>query len=191
MSRRELHYSLAEYFAIEEMSEVRHEYFNGEIFAMAGGSPEHSVIVNNLLLAFYPLMGRGCEPHLGNVRIAMPSGLYTYPDMALVCGPPVLVPNAPPTITNPVVIAEVLSKSTRDYDRGRKFNLYCSIPTFRDYVLVDQYRVDVEHRWREGDIWQSARYVRRDDEFALTGVSLTLRAGALYERIALTDTIPA
>lgn len=191
MSRRELHYSLDEYFAIEEMSEIRHEYFNGEIFAMAGGTPEHSVIVNNLLLAFQPLMSHGCEPHLGNVRIAAPSGLYTYPDLALVCGPPILMPAEPPTITNPIVICEVLSKSTRDYDRGRKFNLYSSIATFRDYVLVDQYRVAVEHRWREADDWHSVHYMRRDDEIALTGVTLTVRVGALYERLRLPDTIPA
>lgn len=191
MSRRELHYSLADYFAIEEMSEVRHEYFQGEIFAMAGGSPEHSVIVNNLLLTFAALMRDGCEPHLGNVRIAAPSGLYTYPDLALVCGPPILNPVQPPTVTNPIVIAEVLSKSTRDYDRGRKFQLYSSIPTFRDYLLVDQYRIEVEHRWRDGDEWQSIRYTRREDEIVLTGVTLTIRVGALYERLHLTDTIPA
>jgi Uma2 family endonuclease len=191
MSRRELNYSLAEYFAIEEMSEIRHEFFNGEIFAMAGGTPEHAKIINNLLLSFQPLMSNGCEPYMGNVRITAPSGLYTYPDLALVCGPPVMLPDTPPTITNPVVIAEVLSKSTRNYDRGRKFDLYSSILTFRDYLLVDQYRVDVEHRWRDGGEWRTARYVARENEIALTGVSLTLRVGALYERLSLPDTIPA
>ena len=191
MSRRDLNYSLAEYFAIEEMSEVRHEYFNGEIFAMAGGTPEHSTIINNLLLSFAPLRNHGCEPHMGNVRVAAPSGLYTYPDLALVCGPLVMIPDLPPTMTNPVVIAEVLSKSTRNYDRGRKFDLYSSIPAFRDYLLVDQYRVDVEHRWRDGSEWRTAHYVSRDNEIALTGVTLTLRVGALYEHLSLPDTIPA
>jgi len=191
MSRRDVNYSLDEYFAIEEMSEIRHEYFHGEIFAMAGGSPEHSTIINNLLLSFQPLMSKGCEPYMGNVRIAAPSGLYTYPDMALVCGPPVMIPDTPPTITNPVAIAEVLSKSTRKYDCGRKFDLYSSIPTFRDYLLVDQYRVDVEHRWRDANEWRTARYVRRENEIELTGVTLTLRIGALYERLSLPDTIPA
>jgi len=191
MSRPDLNYSLAEYFAIEELSEVRHEYLHGEIIAMAGGSVEHSVIVNNLFLAFLPLVSRGCESHMGNLRAAMPSGLYTYPDVMVVCGPPVLVPGEPPTVTNPVVIGEVLSKSTAQYDRRRKFDLYSSIQTFRDYLLVDQYRVEVEHRWRSGNGWQSARYTRREDELTLTGVPLTIRVGTLYERIVLPDTIPA
>jgi len=158
---------------------------------MAGGSIEHSRIVNNLFRAIDPLIGPDCEAHLGNTRAATPSGLYTYPDLMIVCGPPQLVPNEPTSVTNPVVIAEVLSKSTADYDRGEKFRLYRTIPTLCDYLVIDQYRIDVEHRWRDGSEWPTAGYVRREDEIALTGVTLTLRVGALYDRLSLPDTIPA
>jgi Uma2 family endonuclease len=186
MSRPWRHYSLDEYFSLDEESPQRLEYFRGDIFVMAGGSYEHSTIIANVSHALDVIRDRGCITHTNSLRANTPSGLYTYPDAMVICGPPAFVPGRHDTVSNPLVIAEVLSDSTADYDRGKKFELYTSIATLRDYLLIDQYTVDVEHRWRDGNSWQSARY-KRGDSFTLTGIALTIRVDALYEDV----TIPA
>lgn len=188
MQQAKRHYSVDEYFGIEEMSDVRHEYFDGEIFAMSGGSRNHNQIAQNLTRAFDALRGRGCRSYLADVRLKTPGGLYTYPDVMVICDPAALTADRLETVTNPVVIAEVLSTSTRDYDRGQKFDLYRTIPTLRDYVLVDQYAVDVEHRVLDGARWRSDRYARREDIIQLSGVPVTLQVSAVYD---LVDFSPA
>jgi len=188
MSRPQRHNSLEQYFDMDdEFSPYRLEYYRGEIFAMSGGSYEHMRLIKNVSRVLDVLERTGrCEVIPNNMRTAMPSGLYTYADVALVCGGVAFFPGRRDTFTNPVVLVEVLSKSTVDYDRGDKFELYKSIPTFRDYLLIDQYRIDVEHRWRDGDVWQSKHYAK-GESFALIGVPLTIAVDALYEDV----TIPA
>lgn len=172
--------SLERYFELDnEFSPVKYEYFAGDIFAMSGGTPGHTQIARRLVAALSALESSGCEAYY-DLRTAAPSGLYTYPDAMVICGEPLLAPGRTDTVTNPIVIGEVLSDSTANYDRGRKFELYTSIETFRDYLLVDQNRIGVEHRWREADGWRSKRYTQRDDQVPLTGIPLTLRVGDLY-----------
>jgi len=175
-----------EYLAMEATSEVRHEYLHGAIVAMSGGTFDHNTIALNLRDALRPIRERGCRVYVNDVRVASPSGLYTYPDVVVICGPPAMLPGKGTTTTNPLVIAEVLSPDTAAYDRGGKFELYKSIPSFRDYLLIDQYIVDVEHRWREGNDWKSAHF-KTGETFTLTGVPLTIEVDALYEDV----TIPA
>ncbi len=147
MQYSQRHYSLDEYFGIEEMSEARHEYFSGEIFAMSGGSRNHNEIALNLREPLNAVVrDRGCRTFVSDVRLKTPAGLYTYPDVMVICGKAELTGDRLETVTNPVVLAEVLSNATRDYDRGQKFDLYRSIPTLRDYLLTDQYSVFIEHR---------------------------------------------
>lgn len=177
------HYSLDEYFSIEEMSEVRHEYSDGEIFAMSGGSRNHNQIAQNLTRAFDSLRSKGCRSYLTDVRLRTPAGLYTYPDVMVICGPAILTGDRLETVTNPVVLAEVLSASTRDYDCGHKFDLYRAIPTLRDYLLVDQYAMEVEHRWLDGAVWQSDRHTHREDRVKLAGVPVELAVEAIYELV--------
>jgi Uncharacterized protein conserved in cyanobacteria len=177
------HYSLDEYFSVEEMSAIRHEYSDGEIFAMSGGSRNHNQIAQNLTRAFDALRSKGCRSYLTDVRLKTPAGLYTYPDVIVICGPVVLTGDRLETVTNPVVLAEVLSNSTRDYDRGQKFELYRSIPTLRDYLLIDQYAVELEHRWLDGDAWRTDRHTRREDTVKLTGVPVTLAVDSLYDLV--------
>jgi len=177
------HYSLDEYFSIEEMSEVRHEYSDGEIFAMSGGSRNHNQIAQNLTRAFDSLRSKGCRSYLTDVRLKTPAGLYTYPDVMVICGPAALTGDRLETVTNPVVLAEVLSASTRDYDCGQKFDLYRAIPTLRDCLLVDQYAVEVEHRWFDGAMWRSDRHTHREDRVKLAGVPVTLVVEAMYELV--------
>ncbi len=183
MQRARRHYTLDDYFAIEEMSDIRHEYFDGEIFAMAGGSRNHNQIAQNLTRAFDPLRARGCRAYLADVRLKTPGGLYTYPDV--ICSPAELTADRLETVTNPVLIAEVLSASTRDYDRGQKFDLYREIGTLRDYLLVDQHTIEVEHRSLvEGD-WRSSRTTDRTGVIRLAGVDLMVSIEEIYQLVDL------
>src|SRR5215470_16405199 len=112
-----------EYLELERKAERKSEYFQGEMFAMAGASPTHSVIVNNLVAALlHQLWAKPCLVYSSDVRLRVsPSGLYTYPDVMVVCGEVQFADDQKDTVLNPNVIVEVLSDSTRDYDRGRKF----------------------------------------------------------------------
>jgi len=158
MKPSQRHYSLADYFAIEEMSDVKHEFHGGEIFAMAGASVEHNLIAGNLLAALKPALRRSrCNVFGSDLRIGTPSGLYTYPDLSIVCGKVELSSDVPDTATNPRMITKILSDATGEYDRGDKFELYKTIPTMREYVLIDQERVLVDHFTRGTQGWSHVR----------------------------------
>src|SRR5690348_8325952 len=139
-SRR--HYTLEDYLGVEEMSAVKHEYVDGEIFAMAGGTPEHAALSAAAVVLFGQKLGRGpCRPYASDLRLrVLATGLATYADATIVCGEPNRDPNSPTHVTNPKVIVEVLSASTEDYDRGEKREQYQRIDALREYVLVAQDR---------------------------------------------------
>jgi Uma2 family endonuclease len=186
MQHAQRHYTIEEYFAVEAMSPVRNEYFDGEILAMPSGSANHNRISRNVLVALEPKLREGrCESLGSDTRILTASGLYTYPDAVVICGP--ILSSAGPleTITNPTVLVEVLSPSTRAYDRGEKFELYRSIPTFRDYLLIEQSAVDVEHWWRSGDQWLSERMTSLQDVLRLNSIDVELEVADLYARVRL------
>ncbi len=146
----------AEYLALERSSPERHQLVDGEIFAMAGASFEHNTIVGNLVGELRnALRDRPCRVTPSDLRIHVPAtGLYTYPDVTVVCGDPLFEDGARGTLLNPTVLVEVLSESTEGYDRGKKFRYYRSIASFREYVLVAQDVVSVE-RYTRGDdgVW--------------------------------------
>ena len=181
------HYTIDEYFFAEESSPLRHEYFRGEIFVMAGGTPEHNTIALNVAAALHSaLTGSPCRAFGSDQRIATPSALYTYPDVSIVCGPLQLTSERLPSVLNPVVLVEVLSDSTRDYDRGEKFDLYASIPTFRDYLLIEPARVYLEHRSRGADgEWTSVINESIEDSVSLTSVSIVMPLARVYENIEI------
>jgi Uma2 family endonuclease len=144
--------TVAEYLAFERSSDTKHQYYDGEIFAMTGGSEPHSLIGANLIRALgNALHGRGCRVYTGDMRIATPSGLWTYPDASVVCGPPELEDDHGDTLLNPLVVFEVLSPTTEAYDRGRKFAHYRTIPTLRAVVLVAQDEPLVERFARQDE----------------------------------------
>lgn len=180
MSQLQRHYTLDDYFAVEEMSVVKHEFFEGEIFAMAGASLEHNLIVSNVLTILLPgLRGTGCAAFGSDMRIATQGGLFTYPDVSVVCGKPWLVTGRPDTTLNPVLLAEVLSDATRDYDRGKKLDAYRRIPSLREVLLIDQAAVHVEVWRRQDDAsWAS---------IALTDVSATLELAAVPLELPLRE----
>ena len=132
------HYTSEEYFALEVQSEVRHEYFDGEIFAMAGGPKSHNLIAQNVASGLRPgVRSKGCQVFMEDVRLAVQDDFhYTYPDVMVSCDPGDR--RDPYLVRQPVLIVEVLSASTAEYDRSRKFNQYKKIPSLRHYILVSQ-----------------------------------------------------
>ena len=188
--------TLEEYFEQERTALDRHEYLNGEVFAMAGGTEPHSTITTNILGELYgQLKGRGYKPYNGDMRIrTSPEGLYSYADAVVACGGSQVESD---TLLNPVVIVEVLSKSTEDYDRGKKFELYRQIPSFREYVIVAQDRPYVEHHVREnqpGKVWTMREYTSLDDVITLGTINVKLRLTDIYAKVAFStraDTHPA
>jgi Uma2 family endonuclease len=173
------HYSEDDYFAVEASSGIKHEFYRGEIFAMAGASLAHNHLSANVLTLLPGFVRpKGCSAFGSDLRVKTPDGLFTYPDVMVVCGPVSLTRDRPDTVTNPCIIVEVLSEATRDYDRGEKFTLYQAIPTFQEYLLIEQDRVWIEHWQRQptGD-WTMQTYEALDAIISLPilGVILALR----------------
>ena len=132
-----------EYLAGERAALEKHEYYQGEVFAMSGASLQHNVIFSNLFTDIgSKLKGKGCKPYGSDLRIHIPRNtLYTYPDISIICGEAHLTDNEFDTATNPTVIIELLSKSTRNYDKGEKFTLYRDIDALKEYILVDTEKI--------------------------------------------------
>lgn len=143
----------AEYLTFDRGSRTRHEYWDGEVFAMSGGSREHSQLQANISAALVnALRARPCIALTSDMRVRIPANdRYVYPDGIVVCGEVLVEDDENDTLLNPTVLFEVLSDSTESFDRGRKFESYQSIPTLTDYVLVAQDRARVEHFRRQGD----------------------------------------
>lgn len=178
------HLTREQYLAIDNASSDKHQFYQGEIFAMSGGSFNHAAIAVN----FYSALSGGnsaCYPMNSDMRVNTPSGLDTYPDVSVYCGEPELTDNNC-TLLNPVLIVEVLSKSTRDYDRGTKFNNYRSIPTLQDYLMVDSEQVHVEHFQRQNDTqWLFSEYLHMEDSLTLVSVGLAITVQTIYQRTQL------
>lgn len=153
-------YSVDEFLAFEEKSDVRHEYFDGEIFDMAGGTATHSLAkVNTTTALSNALKQGGCRVYDSDLMIKCPTGLRTYPDASVVCEEPNFEGESEIVLLNPLVIIEVLSESTEAYDRGRKFDHYRTIPSLREYVLVAQDRAHVDHyQFQDYGIWTLRDY---------------------------------
>jgi Uma2 family endonuclease len=141
-------YEWADYLALEASSNVKHEFLDGQIYAMAGGTPEHAALAAAMIGILFDRLRRGrCRIHDSDLRIrVLATGLATYPDATVVCGPLERDPADENAVTNPTLIVEVLSRSTEEYDRGDKFEHYKRIPSLRQYVLVS-------HRAREIEVW--------------------------------------
>jgi len=168
-------YTYSEYLAFERGANVRHEFFDGEIYAMAGGTRLHAAISANVLRALtMQLRGRGCQAHSSDLRVrVLDTGLATYPDVTILCREVVCDPDDRHTVVNPTLIVEVLSPSTAAYDRGEKLEHYKKIAALREVVLVahDERLIEV---WRRGDDGTWSRREARSGVLALTAVDCTL-----------------
>jgi Uma2 family endonuclease len=155
-----MHYTYAEYLALEDESPIRHEYFAGEIYAMAGGTPDHAALAAAVLSIIRSQLPRGGRAFTSGLRVRIPSsGLTTYPDGAVVCGGTQSAPEDPVAVTNPVVLVEVTSNSTEDYDRSEKLRQYQAIPTVKEILIVSHRspRIVLHHRQACG--WTSSEAV--------------------------------
>lgn len=175
-----------EYLALEEAAESKSEYRDGEIVPMTGGTTNHNrIILSFCIYLGLALRGTSYEIFTGDVRLWIPrSRTYTYPDVMVIQGEPVYHENRKDTITNPVLIVEVLSKSTKNYDRGDKFEFYRSIPELQEYIMVDQYRFKVEHfaKTSEGK-WVLTEYDSADSVLALSSPDFQIPLRDIYERV--------
>ena len=145
--------SQEEYLEFERGSNEKHEYLNGQVSAMSGAKRNHNKIVANLSgLLWQDLKEKNCEFYPNDMRVFVPkTGLYTYPDLVVVCGEPEFQDTVPDTLLNPVLLMEVLSESTEGYDRGRKFQHYRSIESLKEYLLVSQDEARIEKYIKQGD----------------------------------------
>jgi len=174
-----------EYLAWEQAQPTRHEYRDGQVVAMAGASSNHNEIVANVLGELRAVLREtACRVFASDMRLAIPAArLYTYPDASVVCDPPEYEDESRVTLLNPTVIVEVLSDSTESYDRGKKFRYYRSIPSFRDYLLVAQDDVWVEHHVRAPDGSWVLHDTLPGGTLTLSSCGVKLRVDELYLKV--------
>jgi Uma2 family endonuclease len=178
----------AEYLAFETSSDRKHEYLAGRIFAMAGASPKHNLVCGNIIRALGErLRARRCAVMPSDQHVyVQATGLGTYPDVTVLCGPGQLHKDFPQSLVNPSILVEVLSVSTEAYDRGAKFDHYRRIETLREYVLVSTDRLAVDHYLQEADgTWRLTVSRGLDAQLRLPSVDATVPLSEIYENIDL------
>ncbi|HUK16507.1 MAG TPA: Uma2 family endonuclease [Bryobacteraceae bacterium] len=174
-----------QYLEIERAAECKSEYFNGEMFAMAGAVRTHNLLVTNAVAELrQQLRGRPCEVYPSDMRVRVSStGLYTYPDALVVCGEPVFLDRREDTLLNPALIVEVLSPSTEAYDRGRKFEHYQKIDSLRYYLLISSDRVHADLFTLQDGRWGLTPASGLDDTLELESIGCRLKLADLYEKV--------
>jgi Uma2 family endonuclease len=180
-----------EYLDLEELSETRNEYFNGEIFAMSGASYNHVICTGNINASLNnQLKKRDCRVLNSNMRVLIKkTGLYTYPDTTVVCGKSELKKHKGlETLTNPVLIVEVLSPSTADYDKGAKFEHYRTIDSLQEYVLVWQDKKRVARYTKQSDnSWNLQDFIGDDADIELKSIECLLTMDDIYDKVVFTE----
>ena len=178
-----------EYLTLERKSETRNEYYNGEIFAMSGASREHNLIAGNLFRDIgNQLEDRPCETYMNDMRVWIEAtGLYSYPDVVVVCSEPRFQDREVDTLLNPTVIVEVLSPTTAAYDRGDKFRHYRRIDLLREFVLISQDRMMVERYTRRGNDWVLSDLTDPDQVLKLESIDCQIPLNRIYAKITFPE----
>ena len=188
-------FTVDQYLAYEREADARHEYLDGQILGMAGESLDHGVISANTLASLVgQLRGTPCFAVTKDTKVRSGptpmkgdsiKGLFSYPDVVVVCGEPEFHDTLRDVILNPTTIVEVLSPSTETFDQGTKFTRFRqSNPTLKDYILISQFEPRVEHHYRQADgSWQMKEYVGLEASFAIPSIRCTLRLADVYDRI--------
>jgi Uma2 family endonuclease len=179
-------HSPEEYLAIERAAQQKHEYLNGEIFAMGGASERHNLIVVNLVAAIHvQLRGRPCKVYSSDMRIKVSAtGLYTYPDVVALCGEAHFDDEQRDTLLNPSLVIEVLSKSTEGYDRGEKFAHCRRIESLAEYLLISQDKYRIEQYVRQPDNqWLMSEVSKVEERIELPSIKCSLLLSDVYDRI--------
>jgi Uma2 family endonuclease len=175
-----------EYLEIERKTELKSEYYSGEMFAMTGGTAPHGLIGINLGRELsLQLKQEPCTVYSSDVRVrVLPSGMYTYPDLTVVCGEPQFDDDQRDTLVNPVVLFEVLSDSMRGYDRGQKFEFCRAIASLREYIVVAQHRPHVEHWTRQDEThWLFSEYNDLSQSVHFTSIKCVLALSEAYLKV--------
>jgi Uma2 family endonuclease len=181
-------YTPEEYLEFEVASEIRHAYIDGEIVPMTGGTPNHNDIASNLVASLkQALKGKPYRVFILDQRLWIPAmNLYTYPDAMVLPRPIELQAGRRDTVINPYLIAEVLSETTKNYDRGEKFLAYRTIPTFQEYLLIDQYHIHVEHHVKTAENqWLLSEYDDPAIALVLNMFDIEIQIADLYEDLEL------
>jgi len=178
-------YTPEQYLALERKADFKSEYYHGFIYAMSGASREHNLIAGNLFGELREqLKSRPCEPYMNDMRVwASATGMYTYPDVVVVCGEPRFQDGVFDSLLNPTAIVEVLSPSTEAHDRGDKFAHYRRLESLREYVLVAQNRMLVERFTRRGDDWVMTELSRPEDVLRLDSIGCAVPLREVYDRV--------
>jgi len=176
--------SIDEYLEMENASSEKHEYYQGEIFAISGAKVPHNIIATNLVVALtIKLKGKSCRPFNSDQRIHVEANtLFTYPDISIICGDIITRNNDDYNVLNPTVLIEVLSRSTKNYDGGEKFKLYRDIPTLREYVLVDSESIHIEiFRLNANNHWELEEYNKDAQTVLIQAINTPLSIEEIYE----------
>lgn len=181
-----------EYLTAERESLEKHEYFDGEIFQMAGASDEHNTISGNIFASLHQqLKKRPCKAYQSDMRVYIPAtGLFTYPDAMVVCGKSQFLPDAHlDTLTNPILIVEVLSDSTEGYDKGAKFDNYRSLESLREYVLVAQNAKKImRYTKQDNGSWVLMDFIGDKTEIELSSIECSLTMEDVYDKVDFEET---
>lgn len=173
-----------EYLRFEKESLQKHEYFKGEIYAMAGASTRHNIVFSNLFIGIgSQLKGKPCKPYGSDLRIHIPENtLFTYPDISVICGDLIASPKDEDTAMLPSVLIEILSPSTRNYDRGGKFILYRDIPTLKEYILVETEAIGIEaFRINSNGHWELEEYRSLNNILTMPQINVSMPLKEIYE----------
>jgi len=180
------YYTPEEYLALEDRAAYKSEYINGEIFAMAGGTLPHHKIAGNVHTHFNnEFETKDCEVYNSDLKVLVkPNGAFLYPDVTVLCGEPQFYKDRQDIISNPILLVEVLSPSSRNYDRGEKFALYRNISTLQDYLVIDQTSVHVEHYHKlEDNRWVITIYYHMESVIDLPSIDVTLPLSKIYRKV--------
>ena len=180
-------YTPEQYLALERQASYKSEYVNGCIFAMAGASREHNQIAFNIAGELHSqLKNRPCLAYVNDLRVKVSTtGLYTYPDVAALCGEPHFEDERMDTLLNPSVIIEILSSTTEAYDRGDKFAHYRRLPSLMEYVLIAQDKVRVEHYIRQDRRWVLTEMDSQDETLCLASIQCEIPLREIYAKVDL------
>lgn len=179
------HFTPEEYLILERKAEYKSEFLFGKIVAMSGASQAHNFITLDIATELnIQLRGRNCDVYSNDMRLRIrQSDLYFYPDVVVGCDEPIFEDDFLDSILNPVIIIEVLSPSTEEYDRGEKFEYYKQLPSLKEYLLVAQNKVDVEHHVLQEKQWQTKKLIGLHESVILASIGCKLSLNEIYRRV--------
>ncbi|MCB9456599.1 MAG: Uma2 family endonuclease [Anaerolineaceae bacterium] len=175
-----------DYLAFERESDEKHEFVDGVVYAMTGASERHNLVTGSAYASLYSqLRKRPCRVYPSDMRVKVAqTGIYTYPDISIVCEPPRFEDDRQDTLLNPVVLIEVLSPSTENYDRGKKFQHYRTLESLQEYLLIAQDSPHIEHYRRQADNqWLLTDVAQADAVIELPSIACTLALADVYEKV--------